>query len=85
MNTLTVNPLALDVECTDDELIVTLKDGRVLHLPLSWFPKLSHATAQQRNDFEILGDGEGIHWDKLDEDLSVRGFLQGISLDRVSA
>lgn len=85
MNTLTVNPLASDVECTDNELIVTLKDGRVLHLPLSWFPKLNHATVQQRNDFEILGDGEGIHWEELDEDLSVRGFLQGISLDRVSA
>ncbi|MDD4855671.1 MAG: DUF2442 domain-containing protein [Sulfuricurvum sp.] len=85
MNTLTVNPLASDVQCTNNELIVTLKDGRVLQLPLSWFPKLNHAPQQLRNNFEILGDGEGIYWEELDEDLSVRGFLQGISLDRASA
>ncbi|MDD3466607.1 MAG: DUF2442 domain-containing protein [Campylobacterales bacterium] len=76
MNTLAVNNhLASDVKCTEDELIVSLKDGRVLHLPLFWFPKLLHATQSQRNDFEILGDGEGVHWDEIDEDLSVKGFL----------
>lgn len=86
MNTLAVNnPLASEIQCTEDELIVSLKDGRALHLPLSWFPKLLHATPTQRNDFEILGDGEGVHWDGIDEDLSVRGFLQGISVKQVSA
>jgi len=86
MNTLAIsNPLASDIKCTDDELIVFLKDGRVLHLPLTWFPKLLHATPVQRNDFEILGDGEGVHWNSIDEDLSVKGFLQGISVQQVSA
>lgn len=78
-------PLANDVKCGDNELIVSLKDGRVLHMPLSWFPKLLHATPSQRNDFEILGDGEGVHWYSIDEDLSVKGFLQGISIEQVSA
>ena len=56
MNTLAINnPLASEIKCTEDELIVSLKDGRVLHLPLSWFPRLLHATPSQRNDFEILG------------------------------
>ena len=86
MNTLAINnPLASEIKCTEDELIVSLKDGRVLHRPLSWFPKLLHATPSQRNDFEILGDGEGVHWDSIDEDLSVKGFLQGISIEQVSA
>lgn len=79
------NPLASEIKCTDDELIVSLKDGMVLHLPLSWFPKLLHATLSQRNNFEILGDGEGVHWGSIDEDLSVKGFLQGISVRQVSA
>lgn len=49
MNTLAINnPLASEIKCTEDELIVSLKDGRVLHLPLSWFPKLLHATPSQR-------------------------------------
>ena len=86
MNTLIIHkPLANDVKCDDNELIVSLKDGRVLHLPLSWFPRLLHATPSQRNDFEILGDGEGVYWDSIDEDLSVKGFLQGISIEQVSA
>ena len=86
MNTLAINnPLASEIKCTEDELIVSLKDGRVLHLPLSWFPRLLHATPMQRNDFEILGDGEGVYWDSIDEDLSVKGFLQGISIEQVSA
>ncbi|MDP3588320.1 MAG: DUF2442 domain-containing protein [Sulfuricurvum sp.] len=85
MATFNFNPLASEVQCTEFELIVTLKDARVLHLPLSWFPKLNHASPKQRNNYEILGDGEGIHWEELDEDLSVKGFLQGISLQQASA
>jgi len=73
-------PLAYDIHFNDDELIVFLKDGRTLHLPLIWYPSLHTATVSQRKNFQILGDGEGIHWPELDEDLSVAGFLQGVSL-----
>ncbi|RMD90803.1 MAG: DUF2442 domain-containing protein [Alphaproteobacteria bacterium] len=69
---------ALEVRCTDDELIVRLTDGRKLSAPLAWFPRLSRATAQQRNSFELLGEGEGIHWPEVDEDISIAGLLAGI-------
>lgn len=72
-------PRARDVRCTDDELIVALADGRRLAVPLAWFPRLRGATAAQRAHCEILGDGEGIHWPDLDEDLSVSGLLRGTS------
>ncbi len=79
MSTLAVqtNPRAVDVEITDDELKVTLADGRVVSVPLTWFPRLLHATSSQRQRLELLGDGEGIHWPEVDEDLSVAGLLRG--------
>jgi hypothetical protein len=55
---------------------VSLADGRKISIPLTWFPRLLHATANQRQNFELLGDGEGIHWPDIDEDLSVGGLLQ---------
>lgn len=70
--------LAQDVRLTEDELIVPLVDGRTISVPLAWFPRLLHATPQQRNHFELLGDGEGIHWPDLDEDISVAGLLRGV-------
>ena len=60
-----------------DSLIISLNDSRTLSVPLAWFPSLSSATAEQRKDWEILGDGEDIHWPQLDEDLSVNGLLSG--------
>jgi Protein of unknown function (DUF2442) len=66
---------AMAVEVTQDELVVSLIDGRKIVVPLAWFPRLLHATAAQRNRWELLGDGVGIHWDDLDEDLSVAGLL----------
>lgn len=72
-----LRPLARKVIVSDDELIVGLADGRVITVPLVWFPRLMHASAAARNKWEILGDGEGIHWPDADEDLSVEGFLQG--------
>jgi hypothetical protein len=80
MSTLAIetHPLAQDVRCTDDLLIVTLLDGRTISAPLTWFPRLSHATPSQREKWELLGDGEGIHWPEIDEDLSVAGLLKGI-------
>ena len=65
------------VECTDDELHVTLTDGRRLSVPLVWFPRLLAATPSQRADWRLIGGGEGIRWESLDEDLSVRGLLRG--------
>jgi Protein of unknown function (DUF2442) len=69
--------LAHAVECTDDELIVSLLDGRTISIPILWFPKLADATPEQRANFEILGQGEGIHWPDIDQDLSVEGLLRG--------
>ena len=68
---------AKDVRTSSDELSVLLADGRRVSVPLSWFPRLLHATAAQRENWRLLGDGEGIHWPDLDEDLSVAGLLGG--------
>lgn len=70
-------PRALSVACTDQELIVSLADGRQISVPLVWFPRLAKADAEQRADYEILGDGEGIHWSQIDEDISVFGLIAG--------
>ena len=72
-----VAPRATSVECTDDELRVALTDGRTLSVPLVWFPRLLVATPEQRADWQLIGGGEGIRWQSLDEDLSVRGLLRG--------
>lgn len=73
-----VSPLAQTVRFTDHELIVSLIDGRTLTVPLVWFPRLADATPAQLRQYELLGDGEGIHWPELDEDLSVEGLLLGV-------
>jgi len=59
------------------ELVVTLVDGRVLSTPLVWFPRLLNASTDARQHFELLGNGEGIHWPDVDEDISVAGLLAG--------
>ena len=69
--------LARTVEVTDDELTVGLADGRSITVPLVWFPRLAQATAAARENWELLGDGEGIHWPEVDEDLGVEGLLAG--------
>ena len=73
-------PLARHVEVTEDELTVVLADGRRISAPLAWFPRLLRASPEQRADWELLGDGEGIHWPSADEDLSVNGLLRGTSV-----
>jgi len=72
-----VEPRAKEVRVTDDELCVLLADGRRISVPLTWYPRLLRATPQQRSRFEILGEGQGIHWPEIDEDLSVDGLLRG--------
>jgi hypothetical protein len=70
-------PKAEKVTVTDDTLSVDLSDGRTLSVPLCWFPRLLHATAVERNAWRLIGKGEGIHWEKIDEDISVEGLLAG--------
>lgn len=79
MSTLAVemHPLAQNISFSNDSLVVDLMDGRTVTVPLAWFPSLSKATEEQRKKWEILGDGEGIHWPEIDEDLSVAGLLAG--------
>lgn len=71
------DPRIEHVRCTDDELVVGLADGRTLSVPLAWFPRLANALPRDRADCELMGDGEGIHWPTLDEDIGVRGLLAG--------
>ncbi len=69
------NPRAANVRFDMDCLIVELVDGRVIHVPVEWFPTLRDATEEQRAGWRLIGHGLGIHWEALDEDLSVRGLL----------
>jgi len=68
---------AQSVAVTDDSLTVDLTDGRTISVPLGWYPRLMHGTPPERNNWQLIGDGEGIHWPDLDEDLSVEGLLLG--------
>ena len=79
MSTLAVelHPQAHNVKCTDIAIFVDLLDGRTISAPLVWFPRLLQAKKEQLENWELLGDGEGIHWPELDEDLGVAGLLAG--------
>jgi len=68
--------LAVDVSCSDDSLIVVLDDGRTVSVPLVWFPRLLAATPRQRKAWEPIGGGIGMHWEAIDEDISVASLLQ---------
>ena len=65
------------VRCTEDELIVGLLDGRTISVPLAWYPRLLHATPEQRANWRLAGGGYGIHWPDIDEDLTTAGLLRG--------
>lgn len=69
--------LAVDVIVTDELLSVELADGRVVAAPLSWFPRLSHATPAERETWRLIARGRGIHWPDIDEDISVAGLIAG--------
>jgi hypothetical protein len=69
--------LAAHVEVSDDTLSVELTDGRTIAVPLAWYPRLAHATAQERVSWRLIGTGRGIHWPPLDEDISVDNLLAG--------
>ncbi len=70
-------PLAQDVTVAENELSVSLRDGRTITVPLAWYPRLLHASQAQLANWEILGNGEGIRWPDVDEDLSIAGLLRG--------
>jgi hypothetical protein len=74
----------LDVQSTDDTLSVSLRDGRVITVPLVWYPRLLNATSAQRRNWKIAGGGYGIHWPDLDEDLSTEGLLRGAPAAKAS-
>jgi len=80
MSTSTVEievPMAQDVAVTEDTLRVELSDGRTISVPLAWFPRLVHASPSERNNWRLIGAGHGIHWEEIDEDISVEGLLAG--------
>lgn len=72
----------MNVTCTADAVCAELADGRTICAPLAWFPRLLHATPEQRSRFRIAGAGYGIHWPEIDEDLSVEGLLRGAPAPR---
>ncbi len=77
ISTLRPGERVADVSFTEDSLCVALSDGRKISVPLSWYPRLLHATAEQRKNWKVAGGGYGIHWPDIDEDLSTEGLLRG--------
>ena len=70
-------PNAENVTVADDTLSVDLSDGRTISVPLAWFPRLLHASQEERKIWKLIGKGQGIHWDSIDEDISVENLLAG--------
>ena len=68
---------ALHVNVTEDALIVDLADGRTVSVPLAWYPRLLYGTPEERNNWRLIGKGDGIHWPDLDEDISVENVVLG--------
>lgn len=87
MSTLTIEtePLATDVRIEGVMLQVSLDDGRELAVPLEWFPRLRDGSSAARANWRLIGQGEGIHWPELDEDISVLGLLSGKKRKRRAA
>lgn len=84
MNTvaLIVEPKISDLRVTESEITAYLIDGRSVSVPLAWSWRLSEATPEQRNHWEMIGDGIGIHWPEVDEDISIEGMLYGAPAPR---
>jgi Protein of unknown function (DUF2442) len=79
MNTSAFDPRirARDVRFSADTLSVVLADGRTISAPLEWYPRLARATPEQRANWRLIGEGDGIHWPDVDEDISTIGLLEG--------
>ena len=76
-NTVKNRDWIVSVSFEKDSLIVNLQDGRKIGIPLEWYPRLVQATDKERNHYILIGEGEGIHWPDLDEDISLEGILKG--------
>ncbi len=70
-------PIAENVSVTEDTLSVDLSDGRTISVPSAWFPRLMHGTRKERGNWRLIGKGHGIHWNDLDEDISIENLLLG--------
>jgi hypothetical protein len=70
-------PYALDVHVTEDTLSVDFSDGRSISVPLGWYPRIEYASPHERTNWRLIGNGLGIHWEDIDEDISVKGLLTG--------
>lgn len=70
-------PQAQSVRVTVDTLHVDLSDGRTISVPVGWYPRLAYATSEERNEWRLIAQGRGIHWESIDEDISVEGLLAG--------
>ena len=79
---ISIEPRVTAVSVVDDRITFELVDGRTVSVPLVWSWRLSNATAEQRNHYEIIGDGQGVHWPEIDEDLSAQGMLTGVPARR---
>ncbi len=73
------------VRCDADYLTVDLMDGRIISVPLAWYPRLHAASPEQRDNWEVVGGGYGIHWPEIDEDLSSEGIIRGAPAPRAAA
>jgi hypothetical protein len=76
---LEIEPIAVQVQVTDDDLAIDLSDGRRIMVPLAWYPRLLNASEQERQNWQLLGDGYAIEWPDLDEHIGIEGLLAGRS------
>ena len=72
-----IKPCATNVDVTADTINIELSDGRGISVPLSWYPRLEHASPDERKMWELLGSGLGIHWPEIDEDISIEALIVG--------
>lgn len=77
-----IEPRIKQVEVTEDAITADLVDGRMISVPLAWSWRLSEATPEQRSKWELIGDGQGVHWPDIDEDISAQGMLYGVPARR---
>ena len=83
MNTVVKTEVRIrDIEVTEDTIVARLTDGRTISVPVVWSWRLAEATPEQRANYEIIGDGHGVHWPDIDEDISVEGMLRGCPAPR---
>ena len=71
------HPRAKGISVTEDTLVVELMDGRTLTVPVMWYPRLANGCSTERANWRLIGEGEGVHWPDLDEDISIEGVLAG--------